>query len=297
MWEDRVLVADVTPVGEGLISAFIVVGDEKTAVVDPGPSSSAKRLIQFIREEGLTVDYIVPTHIHLDHGGGSCLLSGEFKDSIVYVHPRGAPHLADPTKLWNASRRVLGHVAEVYGEPTPCEESRIRSTSDGERLDLGSVSLVFIHTPGHASHHQSVWVPELKLLFSGDSAGVILFKDGGIAYIPTTPPPFKPDLYLESLEKMMRLDPLLIAPTHYGIHSDAASYLEKHKRQVKEWVQLGLDLARQGVSDPQVFLDRVKRIDENALFFLENENPIVQGSFIHTTAVGIMDYAMRRVSG
>ncbi len=295
MLQDKVVIADVTPIGEGLISSFIILGNDKTAVVDPGPINGYRKLKDKLGELGVEPDYIIPTHIHLDHGGAACRLARDYPGSKVYVHPRGARHLVDPSKLWNASKNVLGPVADAYGEPVPCEESIILETRDGEKLDLGGLTVEFIHTPGHASHHQSIWVPEISLMLSGDSAGVILPRGEGRAYIPTTPPPFRLDFYTESIRKMMSFAPSYIGPTHYGIYDGAVEYLERHLEQIQVWVYLAVRLVEKGETSPEAFLEEVRKIDDNAVFFLENENPIVQGSFIHTTAVGLMDYAVKLV--
>jgi glyoxylase-like metal-dependent hydrolase (beta-lactamase superfamily II) len=292
---ESIVVVDVTPLGEGLISAFIVQGDEKTAIVDPGPINGYDKLKRKLSDLGVKPDYIVPTHIHLDHGGSSCKLAREFPGSKVYVHPRGARHLVDPSKLWNASRMVLGPVADTYGQPVPCEDNFVFETKDGEKLDLGGITIQFIHTPGHASHHQSIWIPEISTMLSGDSAGVILPVNGGKVFIPTTPPPFKPEYYISSLEKMMGFSPLYIGPTHYGIYDGALQYLEEHLKQIKLWVDIALEVAKEGYTSPEEFLKRVREVDSNAKFFIENSNPIVQGSFIYTTAVGLMDYAVKTI--
>ncbi|MCE4607130.1 MAG: MBL fold metallo-hydrolase [Desulfurococcales archaeon] len=292
---ESILVVDVTPVGEGLISAFIVLGGDKTAVVDPGPINGYNKLKVKLEELDVKPDYIIPTHIHLDHGGASCRLARDYPGAKIYVHPRGAKHLVDPSKLWSASKTVLGPVADAYGQPDPCEESIVFETEDGGKIDLGGLTLQFIHTPGHASHHQSIWIPEASVMLSGDSAGVVLRTNNVKVFIPTTPPPFKPDFYVSSIEKMIGFSPQYIGPTHYGIYDDAVKYLEGHLKQIKLWVDIALEVAKSGHTSPEEFLKRIKEADENALFFLENSNPIVQGSFIYTTAVGLMDYAVKTI--
>jgi len=292
---ESILVVDVTPMGEGLISAFIVLGEDKTAVVDPGPINGYEKLKVRLEELDVKPDYIIPTHIHLDHGGASCRLAKDYSGAKVYVHPRGARHLIDPSKLWSASKTVLGPVADAYGQPVPCEDSVVFETRDGEKIDLGGLTVQFIHTPGHASHHQSIWIPETSVMLSGDSAGVILGRNADKVFIPTTPPPFKPDFYVSSIEKMMGFSPQYIGPTHYGIYDDATKYLEDHLKQIKVWVDVALEVARDGYTDPEEFLKRIKEVDRNAVFFLESNNPIVQGSFIYTTAIGLMDYAVKTI--
>ncbi|MCE4613950.1 MAG: MBL fold metallo-hydrolase [Desulfurococcales archaeon] len=292
---ESIIVADVTPIGEGYISAFILLGEDKTAIVDPGSINGYEKLKNKLESLEVRPDYIIPTHVHIDHGGASCKLARDYPRAKILVHPRGVKHLIDPSKLWNASKTVLGSVADVYGQPLPCEESMVFETKDRGKLDLGGLTIQFIHTPGHASHHQSIWIPETSIMLSGDSAGAILATDNGEVFIPTTPPPFKPDYYISSVEKMIGFTPQYIGPTHYGIYGEALKYLEEHLKQIKLWVNIALDVARSGHTSPEQFLERIKDTDDNAIFFLENENPIVQGSFIYTTAVGLMDYAVKTI--
>lgn len=213
---------------ERLLASFIVAAPSgEAAIIDPGPSRDVLKLLDVMEDLGLDprqLKAIVVTHIHLDHGGGAGLLHLNAPWSKVYVHPRGAPHLVGPAKLWEASKATLGKTAELYGEPTPLPGGMVVSVEDGSTLDIGGLTLRFIHTPGHASHHMSILLEQGHVVFAGDSAGMHLC---GRLY-PTTPFPFKLHEALASLEKMKKLNPRVVAYTHFGLRSGASNLLDRY---------------------------------------------------------------------
>jgi glyoxylase-like metal-dependent hydrolase (beta-lactamase superfamily II) len=256
----RVYTIDSTPEGEGIVSVYLVVGDRYSALIDAGPSNGSSRVLEFIRRLGLNVDYIVLTHVHIDHGGGAGALSRAL-GSRVLVHPRGLKHIVDPSVLWEQSRQALGPVAFYYGEPTPVEESRALQVEDGFILDLGGATLKVIHTPGHASHHMSVYLVEEGLMFTGDSAGVVV---DGVVRVPTTPAPFKPKLYLASLERMISERPGRVAVAHYGVVEDGLGYLKWHLEEMRLWLDEVSRIVAMGVTDPVGVAEKLAERLENA---------------------------------
>ncbi len=283
-------VLDVTPTSlvDNMISAFLVIGDEKSAVIDPGPESSRQKLLNELEAHGVKPDYIILTHIHLDHGGAAGGLARDLPKSKILVHPRGAKHLVDPSKLWNASLQVLGSLAEIYGKPVPASAESVTEVSDNTVIDLGGVTLKIIHTPGHASHHMSILLSSPRILFTGDSAGVIV-KVGSYpkVSIPTTPPPFKAELYMESVRRMAELKPSYIAPTHYGIH-DADNYLERHLEQIHKWIDAANEA---GTSDPDELAAIIASFDDNVKLILGvPELMFLKDLFLSSTLMGIIDY-------
>jgi glyoxylase-like metal-dependent hydrolase (beta-lactamase superfamily II) len=256
----RVYTIDSTPEGEGIVSVYLVVGDRYSALIDAGPSNGSSRVLEFVRRLGLNVDYIVLTHVHIDHGGGAGTLSRAL-GSRVLVHPRGLKHIVDPSVLWEQSRQALGPVAFYYGEPTPVEESRALQVEDGFILDLGGATLKVIHTPGHASHHMSVYLVEEGLMFTGDSAGVVV---DGVVRVPTTPAPFKPKLYLASLERMISERPGRVAVAHYGVVEDGLGYLKWHLEEMRLWLDEVSRIVAMGVTDPVGVAEKLAERLENA---------------------------------
>ncbi len=240
----RVYIVDASPwaLDIDFIKTYLVRDRQACALIDSGPSNAASQVAETVTRlcRGIGKVYVVLTHIHLDHGGGAARLAEHLAQRgfrvETLVHPRGERHLRDPTKLWRASQQVLGERAQEFGEPVPYTMDGLRPTSDGEQVELGGSVLEIVHTPGHASHHQSIVLelPVGMIIFTGDSAGIYDPLSGGL--VPTTPPPFKLEPFLESLEKMKKYSPEWIAPTHLG--PGPGSLLEKHREQVRLWVKI-----------------------------------------------------------
>ncbi|MEB3760305.1 MAG: MBL fold metallo-hydrolase [Desulfurococcales archaeon] len=292
-----VIIIDVTPrdYGRELIASYLVIGSEKTALIETGPASSSETLISRLDELGIEPDYIVVTHIHLDHGGAAGQLAKRYPQAKIIVHPRGYKHLANPAKLWQASQQVLGEVAILYGEPIPVPEKQLHPAEDGEIIELGGDQRLYIqHTPGHASHHMSILFEPHRLLFTGDAAGVSFLVDGMRIRLPTTPPPFKPELYIESLEKMKKLNPSKIVPTHYGIDPlPGTEYLDRHKHQLEKWLGAVQKLVEKGVSDPSQVAEKLPEYLDEARDVVEKGGKIAYVSFYYSTVWGMVDYFVR----
>ncbi len=289
----EVRVIDVTPPGWGeeLIASYLVSGSSSAALVDVGPASSFGRLQAELDRLGVSPDYVVVTHIHLDHAGAASLVAREYGARIL-VHPRGARHLVDPSRLWQAARAVLGEVAEIYGEPEPARPEWVVESGDGFELDLGGGRLIVVHTPGHASHHQSVYAREARVLFTGDSAGVHVRVDGVVVELPTTPPPLRLDLYLDSIEKMRGLGASRCAPAHYGIvDEDCDSYLSRQAEQIKRWYAEVERLVSQGVTGVDEVAERLAEVFEDAARACRHPNPIVSRVFYYGTVWGLVEAA------
>jgi len=294
----EVRVLDVTPEGwgRGLIASYLVVGGESSALVDVGPASSYGILEGRLRELGIAPEYVVVTHIHLDHAGAAGL-AAERLGAKVLVHPRGARHLVDPSKLWAAAQEVLGEVARVYGEPPPAPRDAVVPVEDGYYLDLGGGGLRILHTPGHASHHMSVHVEGEGTLFTGDSAGVHVEVDGRIVELPTTPPPLRLDLYLASLDKMAGAGARRCAPTHYGIIEEpCTSYLARQKRQILDWYRAIEELAARGITSVDEAAKALAEKFEDARIAYEHPNPIISRVFYYGTVWGLLDAALRALA-
>lgn len=227
------------------ISAWVCRIGGVTLLVDPGPASTIPHLVERLDELGIrTIDCILLTHIHLDHAGGTGQLLRRFPDAKVNCHPKGIPHMVAPQKLWEESRKVLGKVAEAYGEMAPVPESCI-SFSNG--IDLGAVSVEVIETPGHAAHHVSYRVGDI--LFAGEVGGVYVPLDDGLYVRPATPPPFQHAIFRDSIEKAAALDVSLVCLGHYGCREDGAALFERARRQLDRWVDTVERHFRKG-SDP-----------------------------------------------
>ena len=232
---DDLYLIDIDQALEGFrkfISAWVYKIDGVTLLIDPGPAYTIPHLVERLDELGIrTIDYILLTHIHLDHAGGTGQLLQRFPGARVNCHPKGIPHMVAPQKLWEESRKVLGKVAEAYGEMVPVHEPCISFSS---RIDLGGASMEVIETPGHAVHHVSYRVGDI--LFAGEIAGVYVPLDDGFYVRPATPPPFQHAIFRDSIEKAAALDVSLVCLEHYGCRPDVAALFERAGRQLDFWV-------------------------------------------------------------
>ncbi len=260
---DTLYCVDVTPpeLGVPFICSYVVASQGELAVIETGPTSSADLLVEALQEIGGEVRAVIPTHIHLDHGGGVGSLLRRLESAKAYVHPRAVKHLVDPGKLWTAARDALGWLAEVYRAPEPAPPERLVATEDGMEVRVGSLELRIIHTPGHASHHQSVILGD-GTLFVGDSAGIYVASEDYI--VPTTMPVIRLDLYMESLEKQIALNPSRLAYTHYGVAEDGAEVLRRHRAQVEAWVKGVAEALDSGDDSYESVLERIKLYDPEA---------------------------------
>lgn len=204
----------------GITGAFLVRGS-KTALVETGPKSSLEDLLKGLEDAGVErLDYVVVTHIHLDHAGAAGTLAARWPDATVVVHPRGAPHLADPSKLWSSAARIYGDgMDRMWGGIDPVPEGRIREIHDGESIDLGGASLRAVETPGHARHHHAYLEESTGTVFCGDALGVRL-PDVGVIRPATPPPEFDLEAAIASIGKVRELGAQRLCFTHFGIRDD-----------------------------------------------------------------------------
>jgi len=224
---------------ESFIAAYVL-KEDKIAVVETGPTSSIPNLLAGLQEIGIqneAVNYVMVSHIHMDHAGGAGTLLQKLPNAKLLLHKRGAPHMVNPEKLWLYSRMALHEIVDLYGSIRSVPENRIIIPEDGMVIDLGErVKLQVIETLGHASHHQSFYEKESRTLFLGDAGGIYLQKLDTI--IPTTPPPLHLEMKLSSLEKLIKLEPKLLCYTHFGHANNAISRLQAYVKQLKLWAKI-----------------------------------------------------------
>lgn len=220
-----VIAIDSGQVRGELAACYLFEAGNHVAVIECGTSHSAARILDVVRHRGWTrdqVSHVIVTHVHLDHAGGAGRLMQEFPGATLVVHPRGARHLADPSKLEAGTRAVYGDEVydEIYGPLVPVPEERMRIMADGETLLVGNRELLFADTPGHARHHFCVWDRLTRGWFTGDTFGVsyrLLDTAAGHFITPTTTPiQFDPEALIASVQKLMAMKPEYLYLTHYG---------------------------------------------------------------------------------
>ncbi len=200
-----------------VICAFEVDG----LVVDPGPSSCLETLLDGLESEPRA---LLLTHVHLDHAGAAGVLARRNPSLQVYVHERGAPHVADPSKLVASAGRLYGgRMEELWGEVAPVDRERIHILEGGETIED---RFHVVYTPGHASHHVSYLDTATGDAYVGDVAGVRLPPHEYI--VPPTPPPdIDVDRWLASVDLVAGLDPQALCLTHFGRFTDVSGHLER----------------------------------------------------------------------
>ncbi len=285
----RLRIIDVTPMGERLIASYLILLGDTAVLIDTGPHSTWRRVYDAVRSEGARLEWIILTHIHLDHAGASGALARMFPGVKVLVHPRGARHIVNPEKLWSASRSVLGPVADLYGKPEPVPEGSVVSAEDGYVVEVGGERFRILHTPGHASHHMSIYLERHGLMFLGDSAGIVIEYEGEVVQLPSTPPPFKPDAYLNSVERMIESMPREAAPGHYGTIVDATDYLRMHLGEVKRWIDAVKSALEEGITDIDKVAEYVANHVPTASKLYSSSNPVISKMFYYGTIWGLVE--------
>jgi glyoxylase-like metal-dependent hydrolase (beta-lactamase superfamily II) len=210
---------------------------DKTALVETGPKSKVEHVLEGLERNGIDhLDWIVVTHIHLDHAGAAGTLAQRFPDATVAVHGVGAPHLVSPGKLWSSAGRIYGdRMEELWGGIDPIPEDRIHVVEDGDKIDLGGCSLQAIETPGHAYHHHAYLDDATGMVFTGDAVGVRL--QGVPAVRPATPPPeFHLTTAIESINRIKELGATSLCLTHFGpAEDDPAAICDAGIEALERW--------------------------------------------------------------
>jgi len=226
----------------GTVGAFLVRTSAGPVLVETGPESLFSTLETAVNEQGFALDdirHVFVTHIHLDHAGSAWRLAR--RGARIYVHPAGAPHLQDPSKLLGSARRIYGEDMErLWGRLEPIAQEQITPLEDGQAVRFGTLGLQAIHTPGHAIHHITYRLDDG--LFTGDVGGICI-GDGPV--IPPFPPPdIDLEAWADSLARMRAAEPSYLYPTHFGIKSDGMAHfesLEENLQRIATWVRDQMD--------------------------------------------------------
>lgn len=208
-----------------LAACYLVREGDAVACVDTGTYHTIPLLMEVLDALGLSADhvrYVIPTHVHLDHAGGAGELMARCPNATLIVHPKGAPHLIDPSKLQAGATVVYGEdgFAKDYGKLVPIPATRVVLATDGYSVDLNGRKLSFYDTPGHANHHGCIFDHQSRHCFTGDTFGISYREfdtdKGAWMFAPTTPVAFSPDEWLASLDKLAGLNASAMLLTHYG---------------------------------------------------------------------------------
>jgi len=270
--------------GESNILATYMIDSDKITIIDPGAPVQSVELVKQLEKLGKIIDVIALTHIHLDHASGSWNIIERNPNITIYVHPRGVNHLIDPTDLLKAANLQFKENMPDYGIVRGVPEKYIRQTKDEEIIEIGKNQLKIIWTPGHSTHSQSFYEPQNRILFVGDAAGHII-KD---VVLPASPPPFSPKQSIDSVDKMLELDPKIICISHYGYKSDAVDYLRKYKDKVKAWEELSHEAVKNNFGLNELF-NMIHKEDPEVQELVTNY-PDEKGN-VYSSLAGFFSYA------
>ena len=271
------------------ISSWILKHESKGLVVDVGPSSTIKKLVEAIRYLKIDeVEYVLLTHIHIDHAGGVGEFLNYYPNAKVVVHEKGVKHLINPEKLWMSSKEVLGEIAEAYKKPIPVNEENVY-TGD---VEFCGKTVEIVKTPGHAPHHQSYIIGDY--VFLGESAGVHMSLKEGYYLRPATPPRFIYDVYEESLKKLSKVDGIACFG-HFGFEKNCREVISSAREQISLWIEVVKRLASE-VENEREIIENAKRelLKRDKLFsrykILDEDIKKREDYFIENSLKGILGY-------
>lgn len=274
------------------IASYLIRHSTGVVLIETGPGSTLPALEAALSAEGLSprdVTHVLLTHIHLDHAGAAGWFSRQGAE--IYVHPVGAPHLVDPSKLMASASRIYGdRMDQLWGEMLPVEQSQLKIPNDAEEIVIGKLRFLPVNTPGHAEHHYAYLFEDV--CFSGDVGGV---RIPGYAYLraPMPPPELHFGKWRESLARLRALKFSRIAPTHFGMFNDAEwqiNELDKTLASMETWLEtvMSLDPSIEELREQfTIWMQeegRVKNLSEDVIRAYSLANPVAM------SADGLMRY-------
>ena len=306
---DRLQLIDGFDLGLEQRTGSYVIMEQQLTIIETGPSPSVEYVKQGLKELGISLDevrYIIVTHIHLDHAGGAGLLLQDCPNATLIVHPKGARHLADPSRLIAGARAVYGdNFDDLFNPIVPVPEQRIEIKSEGDRLTIGpDCTLEFWDTPGHAKHHFGILDPVSNGFFAGDTAGIRyaqLLEDGIEFYLPSTSPnQFDPEAMRAAIERMkdQQFDWLYFG--HFGAARNPQAALE----QVLTWLDVFVKEGQAACDNDESADQLAKRLLVPVLAQLAEKGakqphrvmPYIEMD-LQVSAQGLLDYYDKRGSG
>ena len=238
-------------------AAYLVVDCGRAAFIDNCTNQSVPRLLNALADRELTpndVEYVIITHVHLDHAGGTTSLLKACPHATVLAHPRAARHVIDPSKLVASASAVYGDAEfkRLYGAIEPIPEHRVRIMEDNATATLGTRTFRFIHTRGHANHHFCVVDEKSRSVFTGDAFGLhypLLNAHGTFALPSTSPTDFDGPLARDSIRRIVDERPTQVFPTHFGAVRNIEAAAEQMIRHLDFHEELMLDAEKSELPD------------------------------------------------
>lgn len=247
-YEHGIVAIDSGQVRPQMAACYLLETDTAVAVVETGNNRSTGRILSVLANRGRQpeeVSHVIVTHVHLDHAGGTGTLMQELPNATLVVHPRGARHMVDPSRLEASARAVYGdeEYEKQHGALIGVPEERVRIMEDGGELKIGARTLRFMDTPGHARHHFCVWDEVSRGWFSGDTFG-ISYREldtaaGPFIFPTTTPIQFDPPALIDSVGRLMERKPENIYLTHFGRVRDLRRLADDIVAGVRQYARWG----------------------------------------------------------
>jgi glyoxylase-like metal-dependent hydrolase (beta-lactamase superfamily II) len=238
----------------GFTACYLMEDKGEVAIIETNTNYAVPFILGTLSQLGFSkeqVKYVILTHIHLDHAGGTGELMKHLPKAELILHPRGRKHMIDPEKLIKSAKEVYGETKykELYGEIVPVPKERVQTANDGDEFRLGSRDLQVFDLRGHAKHHLVVLDKNTKALFSGDNFGIgyprFDFGQFRLVFPSTSPTQFEPDKAVETYQKIVDLVPSRILLTHYGVLED----IEGTHSQLNSWIEFSVEIAEKGYAE------------------------------------------------
>jgi glyoxylase-like metal-dependent hydrolase (beta-lactamase superfamily II) len=236
---------DVRMGGSRLVTSAYLIAADEPVLVETGPTTSVDAVTEGLRDAGIDaaeLAHVVVTHIHLDHAGGVGVLSRRFPRATIWVHARGAPHLADPERLVRSVARVYGEerMIALFGPVEPTAADRIRAIGEGDVIELGGRALEVMETPGHASHHVALVESQTGAVFTGDCLGIHL-PDVRVLRPATPPPDIDVAASVQSIRRIRERARSVLLFSHYGPVDEIDALCELAERRLLRWSEVVRD--------------------------------------------------------
>ncbi|HET6616265.1 MAG TPA: MBL fold metallo-hydrolase [Gemmatimonadota bacterium] len=282
---------------ERYTAAYLLHADEP-AIVETGPTTSFEHVVAGLGELGIgsgDLAHVVVTHIHLDHAGGVGRIAERYPNAAIWVHERGARHLADPSRLVASAERIYGPplLASRFGAVEPVAPPRIRAVDGGAIIELGGRTLEVLATPGHAKHHMALVDSATGAVFTGDALGIHP-PDAPVLRPATPPPDYDLELAVSSIRAIReRARGSKVLFSHFGPVEEVDRICDLAERRFRSWTEaVGRELERSDDLDEIVrVLDRVAQEDaetgSEATLDLQRMETL---SSVRMNAMGIVRY-------
>ncbi|WP_246943737.1 MBL fold metallo-hydrolase [Bacillus pinisoli] len=297
-------VIDVYDLGIPNRTGTYFLNETKKAIIDTSASPSIPYLLDGLKELQVNpseIDYVIVTHIHLDHAGGVGLLLQHCPNATVIVHPKGARHLVDPSRLIQGAKQVYGDSFNQLFDPIlPIPENRVQVMNDGDTLKLSDdCTLTFLHTPGHANHHFTIHDSTTNGCYTGDTVGVsyevVLHRP---FFLPSTSPnQFDPEMMLQSAKRIRDIKPTYIYFGHFGM----THQVEEVWKQLEYWIPIFIETTKEVVSstgDQNALLPKLiealhKQVMEQLETPVSEEARNMINLDLQVCSMGLLDYVSK----